>query len=209
MAPREGFEPPTNRLTADRSTTELPRNSEPHGPGQRILGPPGAGCQFAAAAGVGGPSRDLRLPHPPLCRWFSPGGLGLFNLPVRARQTSTAPPKAMHAQPTMSWGGFCSAIAPSTPTAPAAAKHAPAPAMPAVKRSLRDRPRMMHTMAPTPKITISTGAIRQRPPSDGEDSTMASPTRGPACFGCGEGAGQEQAAAAGKQTRHYPSALLG
>src|SRR5688500_7195794 len=26
MAPGEGFEPPTNRLTADRSTTELPRN---------------------------------------------------------------------------------------------------------------------------------------------------------------------------------------
>lgn len=26
MAPREGLEPPTNRLTADRSTTELPRN---------------------------------------------------------------------------------------------------------------------------------------------------------------------------------------
>ena len=26
MAPREGFEPPTDRLTADCSTTELPRN---------------------------------------------------------------------------------------------------------------------------------------------------------------------------------------
>ena len=26
MAPREGLEPPTNRLTADCSTTELPRN---------------------------------------------------------------------------------------------------------------------------------------------------------------------------------------
>src|SRR5688500_19160150 len=26
MAPGEGFEPPTNRVTADRSTTELPRN---------------------------------------------------------------------------------------------------------------------------------------------------------------------------------------
>ena len=27
MAPREGFEPPTDRLTADCSTAELPRNS--------------------------------------------------------------------------------------------------------------------------------------------------------------------------------------
>ena len=26
MAPRVGFEPTTNRLTADRSTTELPRS---------------------------------------------------------------------------------------------------------------------------------------------------------------------------------------
>src|ERR1700720_4292538 len=42
MAPREGFEPPTNRLTADRSTTELPRNMraarQGSGPGTRILG---------------------------------------------------------------------------------------------------------------------------------------------------------------------------
>jgi hypothetical protein len=29
MAPRVGLEPTTNRLTADRSTTELPRKMEP------------------------------------------------------------------------------------------------------------------------------------------------------------------------------------
>jgi len=28
MAPREGFEPPTKRLTAACSTTELPRNTD-------------------------------------------------------------------------------------------------------------------------------------------------------------------------------------
>ena len=28
MAPRDGFEPPTNGLTVRRSTTELPGNSE-------------------------------------------------------------------------------------------------------------------------------------------------------------------------------------
>ncbi len=29
LAPRAGFEPAANRLTADRSTTELPRNDNP------------------------------------------------------------------------------------------------------------------------------------------------------------------------------------
>ena len=37
MAPRDGFEPPTNGLTVRRSTTELPGNSEE----ARIVGKPG------------------------------------------------------------------------------------------------------------------------------------------------------------------------
>jgi hypothetical protein len=36
MAPRDGFEPPTNGLTVRRSTTELPGNSEK----ARIVGKP-------------------------------------------------------------------------------------------------------------------------------------------------------------------------
>ena len=36
MAPRDGFEPPTNGLTVRRSTTELPGNSEE----ARIVGKP-------------------------------------------------------------------------------------------------------------------------------------------------------------------------
>lgn len=47
MAPGEGFEPPTNRLTADRSTTELPRNEADPGtsPEPRILRARRAACQ--------------------------------------------------------------------------------------------------------------------------------------------------------------------
>ncbi len=48
MAPREGVEPPTNRLTADRSTTELPRNGPTLG---RIVNPRrfGLRCQRVLA----------------------------------------------------------------------------------------------------------------------------------------------------------------
>ena len=40
MAPREGFEPPTFRLTAERSTVELPRNGNGAGeaPEAEMLG---------------------------------------------------------------------------------------------------------------------------------------------------------------------------
>ncbi len=38
MAPRDGFEPPTNGLTVRRSTTELPGNSGE----ARIVGKPGS-----------------------------------------------------------------------------------------------------------------------------------------------------------------------
>ncbi len=37
LAPRDGFEPPTNGLTVRRSTTELPGNSRE----ARIVGKPG------------------------------------------------------------------------------------------------------------------------------------------------------------------------
>src|SRR6187551_2331770 len=51
MAPGEGFEPPTNRLTADRSTAELPRNET--GPAERPNRDdrkPARGCQTGAGA---------------------------------------------------------------------------------------------------------------------------------------------------------------
>src|SRR5450631_4143406 len=47
MAPRDGFEPPTNGLTVRRSTTELPGNSEE----ARIVGKPRLEVKESGVAG--------------------------------------------------------------------------------------------------------------------------------------------------------------
>ena len=60
MAPREGLEPPTNRLTADRSTTELPRNKVRPYPGEGRL--PEGGILGGSRPGVKWPL--LRLYYP-------------------------------------------------------------------------------------------------------------------------------------------------
>jgi hypothetical protein len=111
MAPREGFEPPTNRLTADRSTTELPRNAAPPGtsperPDLRCLA---VGLSIPAAArwwvrrpttgrsdrpvvsllrtqclvleAPAGPRRDARLQRPTEGS-FAAGGLGAAGRPI-------------------------------------------------------------------------------------------------------------------------------
>src|SRR5580658_2322910 len=65
MAPRDGFEPPTNGLTVRRSTTELPGNAEE----ARIVGKPGlqvkeGGCgdaDVSAETPDAAPSAQARL----------------------------------------------------------------------------------------------------------------------------------------------------